>query len=368
MSFFSPQTILNHLMEYIPRLSDRFTNNTVVEGYIIDGTPQTLRITEPAHGLTVGREVVLLDGRIKNPITAVELIADPVGGDVLRFTVTENHNLTEVYTPSVTLAGFTDSQFNGTFELVSVPSRLIFEISQSNLPTLTGGESLIEDWEVGINGNFIVNAVPSASTYEILLTDKPKFTPQTVPALERAVGGFNMGIAIDLKRAEALYTKQASDKSSLWLFVIMGDSAASKDRRALSDAIQGNTAGQSDRTLMINTFSILVIFPTDTETAGAEASQLAWEEIYQVMLASMSGVSFEDFGTSPFKTALIDHGSLKYNNSFYEHVYTFEYSYQVTQDQNYLTQFIESVPFRDNAISSNEADDGSNINLDDEPA
>jgi len=366
MSFFSPSAILDHLMEYIPRLSDRFSNNALVSAAIIAGTPQTLRVTDNLHGLSAGGEVVLIGGKTNNPITAVSLIVDPIGGDVLRFTTNKDHNLTLNYTLTVDLSGFTNPIFNGTFTVISVPSRNLFEISGSTLPVLNGNEVLVEEWEVGINGLFFIDSIVDVNTYDILLTGKPEFEPQTVPILKRS-SIFKMSIAIDAERARSLYTPQPNDKSVLWLFVIMGDASASKDRKVLSDANQTNTAGQGDRTLMINTFSVLVFFPTSTETAGALASDLAWNEIYKVLLAVGAGIKFDDFGTSPYRTSLIDHGTAIYTNAFYAHAYTFEYCYQVTQEEQFLTQFIESVPFRDNAISSNEEDEGSNIDLDEEP-
>lgn len=360
-TFFSPKCILDHLYQYLPRLTDRFSDNAVVSAEIVAGDPQVLRVTDIAHGLLADDKVVLVDGKIDNNITAVV----DNGDGTLRFTTDKPHDLTLDYTLTIELSGFTDSNFNSTFPLVAVPNRNLFEIESSSVPVLNGNEVLREEWEIGIDGLFIVSRKISDDIYEIDLIDKPEFTPQTVPILKRA-SNFNMGISIDAERAAALYTPQP-DSSELWLFVIMGDSAASKDRTVKSDATMTNTNGQESRILMINTFSLIVFFPTEKETAGATASNLAWDEILKVMLAVGAGISFDDFGNSQYNTSLIDHGTGLYKNAFYSHVYTFEYNYLITQDQEFLTQFIESRAFRDNAISFSEPTEGSNIDLDEEP-
>jgi len=359
-TFFSPNDILLHLQTYIPRLSDRFSDNAIVTAVIVDGTPQILRITDTAHGLSAGRQVALVDGKIDNPITAVS----DNGDGTIRFTTENEHDLTLDYTLTVELSGFDDSAFNAEFALTAVPSRTTFEVKASSLPVLSGSEVLRESWELGINGLFAIDRIVDANTYEIDLTDKPYFTPQTIPQLKRA-SNFRMGVTVDALRAKSIYTKQA-DNTKLWLYVIMGDSTASKDRTIKSDATQTNTAQNPARVLMINTFTLLVVYPTSGELAGAEAVQLSWHENLILMLAAVAGIKFDDFGNTFYRTTLIDHGTSVYDNATYSHAYTFEYNYEVTQDEQFITQFIESRAFRDDALSFNELQEGSTISLDEE--
>lgn len=361
MSFFSPNNILNHLYEYIPRLSDRFSDNALVSAQILAGTPQILRVTDNAHGLIAGDLVVLFDGKINNPIVNVEFFS---GDNILRFTTQGNHDLTQGYTVEVQLSGFTNPALNGTFPLIAVPNRNTFEIEGTALPTLNGNEVLTESRELGIDGLFTISNVVDVNTYDISLDGRPEFTIQTVPVLKRAKD-FRMGVSVDARRAEALYTKQA-DKDHLWMFVIMGDATASKNRDLTSDANQTNTPGSSSRILLVNTFSLVVFYPTETETAAAIATDLSWNEILKLMLASTSGIKFEDFGNTNYITTLLDHGTSIYTNAYYSHAYTFEYNYQITQEQQFLTQFIESAAFRDIATSFDPSQDGSGVDLDNE--
>ncbi len=361
MSFFSPTAILNHFQEYLPRLTGLFSDSVAVSAEIVTGTPQVLSVVEPAHGLSVGKVVVFADGKIDNKISNVQLFADPAG-DILRFTTTSSHDLTLDYSGQILLNGFTDTNLNGLFTLVGVPSRTTFEIAYSTLPTLNGNEVLREDWEIGINGVFKIDRVVDVDTYEIDLTGKPIYYPGTVPVLVR-VTSMRMSVSLDADRANAGYTKE-TDPDKLWLYVVMGDATASKNRSIKTDAVNDVTSQNTSDVLMINTFSILVFFPTHKETLGGGASQRAWEEIYLYMLAVGSGAKFESFGRYDSLTTLIFHGSSIYNNGYYVHAYVFEYNNKYTQEQGFLTNFIESRAFRDDKISLFEISDGSELDLD----
>ncbi len=356
-TFYSPEAILNHLMQYLPRLTDRFSDNSTVTGEIVAGDPQVLKITDNAHGLSADDKIVLIDGKIDNDITAVQ----DNGDGTLRFTTAEPHDLTQDYTGTIELSGFTDSGLNTEFTLVAVPSRTLFEITYGTLPTLNGNEVLREDWEIGINGLFIIDRVIDTDTYEIDLTGKPPFTPQTVPVLKRAKD-FNISICVTADRASEIYQQAGTGKN--WIYIIMGVSNIAKDRNISSDPVQLNTAATESRPINMNNFSLNVYFDTTNDLAGAEASQLAFQDIYVILLAVVSGIKFDDFNESNYITTLINHEPDLYTKSFYSHMYTFEYNFEITQEEQFLTQFIASRAFRDSGLSFNEQQTGSEIDLD----
>ena len=356
-TFYSPVAIQEHLMKYLPRLTDRFSDNAIVAAEIIAGTPQILQIVDPLHGLSASDQTILVDGLIDNVISGVI----DNGDGSYRFTTAEEHDLTQDYITEIELSGFTDSQFNGKFPLLTVPSRNLFEIELPSLPALTGNPVLREDREVGINGTFNITRIIDTNIYEIDLTDKPFFTPQVVPILRRAKD-FNINICVTADRATELYQSNGIGKNMI--FIIMGVSDISKDQTITSDAIQQNGSGTESRPLNMNNFSLNVYFDTTNDIGGAKASQLAYEEIYQVLLAVCSGIKFEDFGESRYVTTLINHEPDLYQKSFYSHMYIFEYNFEITQDEQFLTKFIESRAFRDIDVSFSEQQDGSIADLD----
>ena len=362
MSFYSPYAILSHLQEYVPRLSDKFSTNDEITAEIIDGDPQILRIIDPAHGLSAGSPIVLSRGRVDNAITAaVYSSAD----NSIRFTVAEEHDLTEDYInlATITLAGFTDLAFNGDFALTAVPSRTTFEISGTSQPVLNGNEVLREIREIGINGLKNITRIIDADTYEIDLIGIASLTPGPVPEGYIRSKDFRIAVTVDAPRAASLYTAE-SNKSNLWMYIIMGGANTSKSRVLKNDATQLNVAGQSDRPLNINTFSLVVFFPTKDESAAGFSVNLAYDEIYQLMLAVASGTSFDDFENSAYLTALIGHDAGLYDKAYYSHVYDFEYCFEVTTEQEFLTNFIESRAYRDTGIIFNEIQEGSTEDLD----
>jgi len=364
MSFYSPYDILTHLQKYVPVLSSRFSTNLDITAVIVDGDPQVLRITDTLHGLSAGDPVVLSRGRVDNPITAaVYNSAD----DTIRFTTSLPHDLTEDYIniETITLEGFTDSQFNGEFPLLSVPDRKTFEISGTSQPVLNGNEVLREIREIGINGLKNITRVIDQDTYEIDLIGIAELTPGTVPPGYIRSKDFRIAVAVDADRAVSLYTPVAS-KDELWMYVIMGGSVTSKSRTLKNDANQLNVAGQTDRPLNINTFSIVVFYPTANETAAALAVKLSYDEIYQLMLSVASGISFDDFGNTEYLTSLIGHDAGRYDKAYYSHVYDFEYNFEVTTEQEFLTTFIESRAYRDTGIVFNEIQAGSSEDLDED--
>ena len=364
MSFYSPYDILTHLQEYVPRLSDRFSTNDAITAEIIAGDPQILRITDTGHGLSADDLIVLSRGRIDNPITAAVYSSSD---DTIRFTTENDHDLTADYAnlEVITLDGFTDSQFNGEFQIVSVPNRKTFEISGTSQPILNGNEVLREIREIGINGLKNITRVIDPNTYEIDLIGIAELTPGSVPPGYIRSKDFRIAVAVDADRAVSLYTPVAS-KDELWMYVIMGGSVTSKSRTLKNDANQLNVAGQTDRPLNINTFSIVVFYPTGDETAAALAVQLSYNEIYQLMLSVASGISFDDFGNSEYLTSLIGHDAGRYDKAYYSHVYDFEYNFEVTTEQEFLTTFIESRAYRDTGIIFNELQAGSTEDLDED--
>lgn len=364
MAFFSPASILTHFQTYLPRVTDKFSTNVSVSAEIADGDPQVLAVNETSHGLTEGTNVLFRDGVINNNIIGVQLFTD-TAGNVLRFTTQTGHDLTQDYnTESVTLSGFTDTGLNGTFSVIAVPSRTTFEIEYDTLPTLTGSEVLTEEWELGLNGVFEVSTVVDADNYTIDLTGYPEFTPGDVPVLTR-VTELRMSVALDAERANASYTKQ-SDDDSLWLYIVMGDATASKSRDSRSDAVNNVNSQNVTRVTFVNTFSVLVFFPTSNQTLGGTASTQAWDEILRIMLKVGSSAKFDTFDVYDSLTTMTGHGSSQYLNGYYVHAYEFEYNYQTTNEEGFNTNFPETRAFRDIGLDLFTIAEGSTINLDEE--
>lgn len=362
---YSPELILRHLQTYIPQVTNLFTNEISIDAEIQDGTPQKLVITYANDNLVAGNTIALAGGLLDNGINSATQYTEPDGTEILRLTTNVQHDLTFGYNDNLTdakieLQGFTDPGLNGFFEIVSIPDTTSFEIETSINPTLNGNEVLRENREIGVNGIFEI-ASKTTTTMTILLDDVPELDLKPVYGL-KIIDGYNISVVANWKRAEEIYTKQLPDIN--WLFIIMQDVFASKDRNFASDATVTNTNQNEQRIKNIGTFVLNVVIPTaENDLSAANAVQLCYAQIYEILLRVMGGVTFETFDQAKYITTLISHGQVVYNRAYYAHSYEFEFVYETTRQETFSDNFIKSSAFRRIDISFAEAQDGSNIVL-----
>ena len=359
---YSPGAIQDHLFEYLPKFSNLFTDEVNVSAVIVDVPPKILRITSNNHGFMTGNRIRLINSLLDNGINGVVEFSD-----AFRFTTNVPHDLTLGYTDNledgkIEMQGFTDVNFNGFFDLVAVPSSTTFEIDKNSLtlPVLNGNEVLRENREVGINSILTISNVVDADIFEVSLDGFPDFDtkPVITPSI---ITGYRIGIAVDVDRAEGIYTKLGNNK--LWAYIIMDDVNASKDRNNETDAVRTDTPQNEQRIKNVGAFNIIVFIPTTDQLSAQDALELSYIEIYESMLAVMAGVNFLVFGNSSYVTTLTSHGIVDYKNSYYMHMYSFENVYEPINEDTFSGKNINSVAFRRINISFAEIQDGSNIIL-----
>jgi hypothetical protein len=360
----TPLTIQKQVKEYLPSLTDLFSDKLTGTGTIIAGTPQILRITSNNHGLVSSATVVINNSLVDNSISSVSKVTF-ANVDYLRVVTLNGHDLTMSYDANlpygtkVELRGFTDVSFNGYFTLENVIDKNTFDILYTSMPILNGNEVLREIREIGLNGVYQISNV-STNSFDILLTDKPAFSILPIPQLT-IITSFRISTSADYNKAQEIYTKQGNN--NYWLFVIMEDSRASKDRTIQSDAYSANTMQNELRVRVINRFSLDIFIPTKNELAGADAMELCWNNMLIWMLKIMHGVNFESLDNSKFLTSFLEHGQVTYNGAYYVHAYTFEYIYDITDVNAFTQNFIESRALRQIYTSFAESENGSNVIL-----
>jgi hypothetical protein len=362
----SPEAIRIQLNNTLPFLTTDFSNNQIVTANIIAGTPQTLSCYSSGHGLTNGQNVLISNSLIDNSITDVSGFTDTDGTSGLRFTTDVEHDLTMSYPDNlnsqdkIELQGFTDITLNGYFILYAVPSDNTFEIVfNGTTPVLTGVEVLREIRQIGIDGTWPVSIVDQ-DNFNIVLKGSPQFSILPVPKLN-CYFSFRIKTAADFLRSEQLYTAQATGK--YYAFIIMEDCRASKSRESTSDAMSENTANSSQRTRTLNRFSIDVFIPTRDEISGSIAINYCWTTMLQNILNCLQGIQFNTFDNSNFVTNFVMHGSVKHVNAYYVHAYTFEYVYDISVEQSALQKFTDSRALREIKLSFDSTQNGSEIDL-----
>lgn len=356
--------IVTQLATVLPLLStDRYTESVAIFKLSGDGAVASIQTTVP-HGLVIGSPVYITNVAIGTRISSVVLTAN-----VATIETVTDHDLTLGWPPhaTITLSGFSDSAFNDTFTLSSVPNRRKFSIDtvvSLTPPVLTGSEKLLELVPGGFNGTFQVATVVSTFTFTFASTFTGASSGGDVVTQIRIAGAVSSG------RAQDEYTRQASD--DLWLFVTQPDIVSvSKDRRALGDAVSEQGPNTSYELDIIDGFTVWCFVPASTSKAGLEPSDIARDDVLRDLLLSIqryrptSGLAHK----TPSRVILRSHGPAGYDGAVYIHEFVFEIPLRMSGDDTLM--LANTVAFRDVDLTIENPDSNSVltalINLDEVP-
>lgn len=342
-----PSQIISHIQRNIWRFTDAFSVELTVNSQSVIDARTIQIVTDSAHGLAAGKSIICKNGLIENAITAVDAV-----GDNLEFTTAYIHDLTNTDGPldevNLLLSGFTDSSLNDSFNIQTITAENKFQIINplAGLPTLTGSELLLENRPLGVTGLFEIVSVIDAVTFNVEIPDYFPDIPLTGVREIEVVKGFRVAGVESPERADQIYTEQ--NASDMWLFLVMGDTEASKDRHTLSDAVMDSTYQDDMRQKFLQNFDTHVYIPTSTELSGIKAQELAYGEIFNSILYTMFGTLFEDENSRQnLLTVSQGHGPGLYNTAYYTHIYSWQQPTQITFDVGIQGKVFEDVAFRE---------------------
>lgn len=360
--------IVAQLQTELPKHETRFSDQIGFTSLIAVTTTVTATTTA-AHGKTTGDAITITGVRVENPVTL------SVSGTTVTGTTSFDHDLTEFDGfgnkpdfATVTISGTNETEYNGTFNVVTVPNRRTFTYELPATPSgpPTGTIILEEDRIDGYNGRFIIT-VTGATTFTYGVAVAP-------PGLAVITGSATthvktrISVAINADRIFEAYTKQPP--SDIWLFVIPRDTAISNDRDLLNDAtVSWMTGTQERRIKTIVNFDVMVIFPATSQIAAAESRDDA-EEIAVSLYKSIGGFkpSTTLAALNQFVVTPTGHGFGRYNGAIYAHLY----NWQLIEEIINADTFREGDrAFRDaRLIFTNDFDENiidTNVDLDDQP-
>lgn len=360
------EDVIKQLRAVVPKLTDVFSSTISVTSLSRSGTTVTALSTD--HGLTTGNYVTIKGAYEKNGLTSLTF-ADGVASA----TTTSDHDLTEKgssqpYTldfNQATVSGATESEYNGTFDVLSAVNRRNFTYSVTGTPAspATGAPVLHQD---AYNGRYQVTVVDSDTfTYQISTTPNSPAAGSITAEKEARISG-----AVSIERAFNGYTKQLAGE--LWAFVIIGDPTISKDRSIFSDATSTRSKQDEWRERIIEPFSVFVFVPS-TKTISSRPSRDLAEDIRPILYKSLVGsqlpTTFTDEGWSmitPVGDRLSGEAS---NGAFYVHEYQFERVVDVTYEDTVGNE--DTVAFRDFdfdiVFEQEQGNLSASVDLDDEP-
>lgn len=347
------ETIIGELQDRLASYTDLFTEQVSISSLTRSSTTVTA-VTSAVHGLTTGRYVNVIDA--KSPILITSITRSETTATVVTAT---DHDYTEGFGMTAEIVGADQSDYNGTFDIVTVPNRRTFTYVVSGSPATpaTGTIYVLNNVSTGYNGRHQVTIIDTTTfTYEI--TQTPLSPAQGSPI---ARIGIRVTGAVSAQSALNGYTKQSSD--NYYAFVILGDCVTSKDRSDPTDATQTYISGQEFRQRVICPFDVMVIKPTTTEIAAREARD-DMNDVAVALFRSLLRTKLTDGLTNnqQFGTVFTGHGFAAYNGAYYVHSFGFETQLDVVYEDTINPDF--SVAFRDIALdfqNPNETDDDNTI-------
>jgi len=313
--------IVNQLRIVLPKHTDKFS--TLINTTNIDATSNVAIITtDTAHKLKTN-EIITLSGY------STETYISSVSQDGLLFTFTTvtDHDLTEGWQDDVTIQGFDSTNWNDTIDLYGVPNRKQFVIrSTESIPTLNTNEYLFEDRIDGINGQYLITVIDSNTLSITGNFLDGKYSNGVINSKVRIVG------AINLERFLEHYTEQTIQE--LYICVVMDDADISKDRNTYSDAISTPVTGSEIRLLLVDGFSIYIFGNVSKQISAQALIDICRHDLLLPILKSVYGIRFTTglSNETDFRTVFRGHGVSFYDNSKYVHVYNFEMSMELTED------------------------------------
>ncbi len=359
------ETIIAQLQGILPLQTDLFTESDVsVTSLSRSGTTVTA-VTSVNHNLSTGRPIA-----VKDALSPISVTSITRSGTTATVTTATDHDFTENFDMTTEISGADQSEYNGTFSIVTVPNRRTFTYTLSGSPATpaTGTIFSLNNLSTGYNGRHLVTFVdPTTFTYEI--TETPD-SPAQGTIIMRA--GLRISGTVSIDQAIAAYTKKETDE--LWGFVVLGNVFVSKDRDVPTDLTATFAAGTDFLQMIGSPFSIVVITPTTNSFGGREARD-QMEDVAVALFKSLLGFSPATGLTSgeQYQTVFTGHGFVAFFGAYYVHEFSFETSVQLTADDIVDPDF--NVAFRDislDFLNPNETDGDdiimeAEVDLDDVP-
>lgn len=354
--------VVNQLAILLPKFTDKVTDALTITSISVSSNVATVT-TSSAHGIATGDAVTLANVEAKTPITARSQ-----SGLNFTFTTSPANDLTFGWPDhaNITLSGFTNANWNGSFALKAVPNRFNFTVQSAEaIPVLNGNEVLHEIRSDGINGQFSATKV-SATIFTITGTFiDGVYTGGTVNKDVRVTG------SVTIERALEQYTVQKF--TDLWMYVVMNDAELSKDRHSFSDATATKATGDDMRIRLLDGFTVTIVINTSDDIMATDAIDICRHDLLLPILKSVFGARF-DTGLSSdpdFRAVLTGHGIAEYNKAILAYTYEFEVPMDLTDGD--VVNEGDTRAFRDlNYTQEQGGDDTTDmtvipINLDEEP-
>jgi len=317
--------IIHALRTRLPIITDTFSTNININTLVKTSGTVTATTASP-HGLITGNYVCIVGAKWKTPIATIVR-----SGTIATVTCSADHDLTEDFPEAeyVDIIGANEANFNGSFELLTVPNRRVFTIAiaDSGATEATGTMFLLEPWRYGLNGwQQVTVSSSTVFTYETDgVADAVGYGTMQMRKAIRVSGAINAG------RAESAYTELNTNQ--LTAFVVLGEVIASKSRHSTIDAIHSAGRQTVYRQMLLNNIYVYLFVPTHTDATGRAARDDV-TDIAKYIFKAILGDNYPTYFTNDPATtlALVSHGQIVYKGAYYIHEFHFEAQSDITNE------------------------------------
>ena len=280
-----------------------------------------------AHGVSPG-DTVTINGAL-TPFSIDTLTFDSGTGIVTGVTIND-HDLTEKWQENIIITGANESEYNGTFALLTVVNRKTFTYAITTTPAspATGTIFMQDPLNTGYTGAITVLTIPTVDSFTYAAVGNPETPAQGTPVVNVAP---RISGAISQERVIEAYSAQ--NQSEYWAFVVLEDVTTNRDRAIKSDADQQIAADTKKRLRQLEPFSIYVFAPTSDEIA-ARAVRDSMEEVKKAFLKALYGFKAPSIFSDQVWCEIVPLGDgfSAYNTAYYVHRFDWQRVVDFVQD------------------------------------
>ena len=337
------QDIVDQLAKVLPLYTSGFSNALSIVSAQVSGTTVTVT-TDGNHDLEDGQAVAITG--IEAPVQIDATSFNKVGSTAT-FATLQQHDLTlseldkQNGGKTITISGATETEYNGTFQLLRVINRggagegdsIVIAVPDT-APATISGSPLLDNANGSLFNGFYPAQNLTANTFEYELPQSYPLNGVTANAVVQI--SIRITSVLDINQyMRDVYTAKGVDDDTL--VVQLGDVVQSKKRSEETDAADSSSAEYAYCPVLIQPFAIYVVMNVTDDLTGACARDVVESEYIPAIFRSVLRAKFDTgFTYSSFRSTFTGHGVFAYsddlgkNKAVYAHEITFEQLVQLT--------------------------------------
>lgn len=321
--------IVNRLKEVLGKYNSDFVDLLSVTSLSRTGTTATA-VTSAAHNLTTGDYVTMSGAQEPvtiNSITRVDDVVTVVTATPTNLIDPSKYDINLRKQLTVTIDGVTPSDYNGTFQLLTVSDdrlTLTYKITTTPAAATVNGFVLLNDYD-GYNGYKQVTVVDSTTfTYTISdsLQTPAQGTIEAITATRVACGATS-------ERISQYHEKDVNRVNQNWMYVLVGPEEVYKDDTTATDIETSVQTNERYFYEVYQGFSVYVFLPSNdnqgqNDILGCTASDKA-RTLRNLVVKALANYQFpSDLVETVYQPAVyVGSEEDDYNVAYYVHRFDF---------------------------------------------